>query len=95
MTCVSKEYDIEIKMVHEQWLQLKMLVLLGYNLKIVFSGGNQPLVEGDKNLLGESTGGNFFQVGGGRELGKPWWGFEDIEFTSVLKKEHVEIPRVN
>ena len=25
MTCVSKEYDIETKMVHEQWLLLKML----------------------------------------------------------------------
>ena len=36
-----------------------MLLLFGYNLKIIFSGRNQPLVEGDKNLLGESTGGNF------------------------------------
>ena len=35
MTCVSKEYEIETKMVHEQWLQLKMKVLLGYNLEIV------------------------------------------------------------
>ena len=36
MTCVSKEYEIKTKMVHEQWIQLKMLFLLGYNLKIVF-----------------------------------------------------------
>ena len=37
MTCVSKEYEIKTKtkLVHEQWLQLKMLFLLGYNLKIV------------------------------------------------------------
>ena len=24
MNCVSKEYEIKTKMVHEQWLQLKM-----------------------------------------------------------------------
>ena len=31
---MSKEYEIK-KMEQEQWLQLKMLLLLGYNLKIV------------------------------------------------------------
>ena len=35
MTCVSKEYEIKIKVEQEQWLQLKMLFLLGYKLKIV------------------------------------------------------------
>ena len=37
MTYVSKEYEIEIKtkMEQEHWLQLKMLFLMGYNLKIV------------------------------------------------------------
>ena len=35
MTCVSKEYEIKTEMDQEQWLQLKMLFLLGYNLKIV------------------------------------------------------------
>ena len=30
---MSKEYEIKTKMVQEQWLQLKMLFLLGYNLK--------------------------------------------------------------
>ena len=35
MTCVSKEYESKTIIVHEQWLQLKMLFLLGYNLKIV------------------------------------------------------------
>ena len=35
MTCVSKEYEIKTKMEQKQWLQLKMLFLLGYNLKIV------------------------------------------------------------
>ena len=35
MTCVSKEYEIKTKIEQEQQLQLKMLFLLGYNLKIV------------------------------------------------------------
>ena len=39
MTCVSKEYEIKTKMDQEQWLQLKMLFLLGYNLKIVVQWG--------------------------------------------------------
>ena len=30
-----KDYDVKIKMVQEQWLQLKMTFLLGYNLNIV------------------------------------------------------------
>ena len=32
---MSKEYEIKTKMVQEQWLQIKMAFLLGYNLKIV------------------------------------------------------------
>ena len=35
MTKVSKEYKIKTKIEQEQWLKLKMLLLLGYNLKIV------------------------------------------------------------
>ena len=35
MTCVYKEYEIKIKMVQEQWLQLKMKFSLGYNMKII------------------------------------------------------------
>ena len=35
MTQLSKEYEIKIKMEQEQRPQLKMLFLLGYNLKIV------------------------------------------------------------
>ena len=34
MTRVSEEYEIKTKMEQEQGLQLKMLFLLGYNLKI-------------------------------------------------------------
>ena len=41
MTCMSKEYKIKTKMVP----QLKMLFLLGYNLKIGY------LVGVDKNLV--------------------------------------------
>ena len=40
-------------MVHEQWLQLKMLFLLGYNLKLWFSGGDLNFGGGGgKNLVG-------------------------------------------
>ena len=63
MTCVSKEHDIKTKMEQEQWIQLKMLYLLGYNLKIVIWWGG-----GDKYLVrGESTGGKMskFSAGGG------------------------------
>ena len=35
MTCACKEYEIKIKMVQEQKLQLKMEFLVGYNMKIV------------------------------------------------------------
>ena len=35
MTYVSNEYENKTKMQQEQWLQLKMLCLLGYNMKIV------------------------------------------------------------
>ena len=31
----SKEYVVRTKMEQEQWLQIKMLFLLGYNLKVV------------------------------------------------------------
>ena len=31
MTCVCKEYEVKIKMAQEQWLQLKINFLLGYN----------------------------------------------------------------
>ena len=37
MTCVSKEYQIKTKMVQEQWLELKLMFLFGYNLKIIKS----------------------------------------------------------
>ena len=35
VTCVHKEYEIKIKLVHMQWLQLKMKFLVVYNMKIV------------------------------------------------------------
>ena len=35
MTCVSRKYEFKTKMEYEQLLQLKILFLLGYNLKIV------------------------------------------------------------
>ena len=35
MACKYKEYEVKIKMVQEQWLQLKLEFLLGYNVNIV------------------------------------------------------------
>ena len=35
VTCVYREYKVKIKMVQEQWLQLKMKFLFGYIMKIV------------------------------------------------------------
>ena len=35
MTCVYKEYKVNIEMVQEQWLQPKTKFLLCYNMKIV------------------------------------------------------------
>ena len=60
---MSKEYEIKTKMEMEQWLQLKVLLLLGqlescYLLGELAFGGER----GDKDLVGggESTGENCF-----------------------------------
>ena len=34
MICMYKEYEINRKKVQEQWQQLKVTFLLGYNMKI-------------------------------------------------------------
>ena len=39
MTRVFKEHEIKTKMEQEQWLHLRMLFLLGYNLKIIIWWG--------------------------------------------------------
>ena len=59
-----KEYEVEIKKIQEQWLQLKMNFLSGCNMKkILFSEGAWTF-GGLKIWLGESTGGNFSWCGG-------------------------------
>ena len=35
VTCVYKQYEVKMKKVQEQRLQLKMKFLFGYNMKIV------------------------------------------------------------
>ena len=62
MTCVSKEHDIKTKMEQEQWIQLKMLYLLGYNLKIVIWWGGINIWWGESLLGGKWA--NFRLVGG-------------------------------
>ena len=56
MTCVYKEYEGKIKMVQEQWLQLIMKLLLGWNMKLLFTKGEWTFGEG-KNLVGKEEGG--------------------------------------
>ena len=70
---MSKEYEIKPKMVQEQWLQLQMTFLLGYNLKRLFS--RDELTFGGKGIniwLGGGRG--IFPVGGG--ISKFWAGEE-------------------
>ena len=60
-TCVCKEYESKMKIVQEQWRQLKMKLFLAYNMKrIVYLRGGEPGVAfgGDnENLVDGSTGG--------------------------------------
>ena len=35
MTCMYKKYRVKLKMVQEQWLQLKMKLKFVYNIKVV------------------------------------------------------------
>ena len=75
MTRVFKEHEIKTKMEQEQWLHLRMLFLLGYNLKIIIwwggGGGRGGVGRGERFdfLLGrgelevESTGGDFYRWG--------------------------------
>ena len=60
-----KEYEVEIKKVQEQWLQLKMNFLLGCNMKkILFSEGAWLFggLGGSKNLIGGHYWGEFLLV---------------------------------
>ena len=80
-TCVSKEYKIKIKIEKEQWLQLKILFLLGYNLKTVVlwgggvdfwweEGGNTNLVEGES--FGRARFSRWERVN--EQIFGLWWG---------------------
>ena len=81
MTCVYKEYEGKIKMVQEQWVQLKMKVLLRYNMKNVVSGGNEP-------WWGESTGGRGAFPGGG----DGWVNFWPVGEPHPPNKENSAVP---
>ena len=48
---VYKEYEVKIKMVHEQWLQLKIKFLLRVFIKFLVGGGIFPCV-GDEQIFG-------------------------------------------
>ena len=52
MTCVYKEYEDKIKMVQEQWLQLKIKFYWVVTWKLLFTNGEWNFSEG-KDLVGE------------------------------------------
>ena len=58
-----KEYEIKIKMVHQQQLQLKIQLLLGYNVEIFYLWGELTIDCGDKSLVEVNSRG-VFQLGG-------------------------------
>ena len=60
MTCACKTYEVKIKMVQEQCLQLKLKFLLGHNRKIVISWEGNNLWCGNKTSWGSLLGGIFF-----------------------------------
>ena len=65
MTYVNKDYKVKIKMIQEQWLQLKMSILRSYNMKNCCLEDGINLWWGRiKIWLGESNAGGFFLVGG-------------------------------
>ena len=55
-----KECEGKVKMVQEQWLQLKMKFLLSYNIKIAISCGQLTFGAGIKNLAEGSLLVGFF-----------------------------------
>ena len=64
MTCVSREYEIKIKIVQEQRLQLKMMFLLGHNSKNFIYWRREELTfggEGIKIWYRKSIGREIFQ----------------------------------
>ena len=77
ITCLYKGYKVKMKMAQEEWLQLKIKILYGYNIKLLFKGANKLLMWGNKNLVGTiysgaaktrflaCLGGSHFQLVGG------------------------------
>ena len=59
LTFVYKEYEVKIKMVQERWLQLRIKLLLGYNMRVVWWGWGY-------------TKGGFFQVRVNKQIFSLW-----------------------
>ena len=66
MTRVYKDYEVKIKMVQEQRLQLKMNFLMGYNMLFSERGIDLWWV-GNKNLVRVYCG-KYFQVRGNEQI---------------------------
>ena len=61
MTCKYNKYENKIKMVLEQWLQVKMKFLLGFNMKNIIKWGRTFSAFSAGGI--KSTGANFFWSG--------------------------------
>ena len=92
MTCVCKGYEIETKMVQEQWLPLKMKFLLGCKMKIfkfLFSGGEWLTFGRGIKIWWDIEGwANFLLVLWDfpmPSLGKTWTKYDDFAHFSVLQ----------
>ena len=72
--CVYEEYEVKIKMVQEQWLQLKMKFYSVITWKLLFNGGINlwwPI-----HLVGRvycGGRGGFYQVGENWQISGWWW----------------------
>ena len=62
LTCLYKLYEVKMKMVQEQRLQLKMKFSVSYNMKLLFSSGYKDLAGSIFHGWGEWT---VFQLVGG------------------------------
>ena len=71
MTRVFKEHEIKTKMEQEQWLHLRMLFSLGYNLKIIIWWGGG----GGRGGVGRGERFDFLLGRGGIGGGVNWGGF--------------------
>ena len=88
LTCVYKEYEVKIKMVKVQWLQLKVKLLVGYNMKIVIYYGVWPQVDGSKKNFFGGGGGELSKFLAGRKVYHYVWRLINFKWTRKSHPHH-------